>query len=177
MPQQTIITTPVNMKLIESLKVRDAVFIDGVVYTARDQAHRLLVERLKQKKELPVDLKNQILYYTGPTPKKDGLAIGACGPTTSSRMDKFTPSILAAGVKILMGKGSRSPEVIKCLKKYRALYLVAPGGAGAYLSVRVKTAEPVAFKGLGAEAVFRLEVEGFPAVVAVDSRGNNMYGY
>lgn len=175
MKKEIIITTPLKKNVIEKLKIKQLVLITGTIYTARDQAHRRLVDLIKKGRRLPVDLKNQIIYYTGPTPKKNNLPIGSCGPTTSSRMDEFTPTLLKAGVKVLVGKGKRSKEIIKSLKKHKGLYLVAPAGAGAYLAQRVKKAKLIAFKDLGPEAIYRLEVENFPAVVCIDSKGNYLY--
>ena len=175
MKKKIIITTPLNKDIIEKLKIRDAVLITGNVYTARDQAHLRLVKLIKKRRKLPFSLKNQIIYYTGPTPRRNSSVIGSCGPTTSGRMDKFTPVLLKAGVKVLIGKGKRSPEVIQSIKKHKAVYLVAPAGAGAYLSTKVRKAEVVAFRDLGPEAIYRLEVKNFPAVVCIDSKGNNLY--
>lgn len=175
MKKKIIINTPIDKKVIENLKVKDFVFISGTLFTARDQAHLRLVELIKKKKPLPFNLKDQIIYYTGPTPKKNNLVIGSCGPTTSSRMDKFTPAILKAGVKVLIGKGRRSDEVKEALKKEKGVYLIAPAGCGAYLSLKVKKAKRIAFSFLGPEAIYRLEVKDFPAIVCIDSRGNSLY--
>jgi fumarate hydratase subunit beta len=175
--KKIILKTPVRKEDIVKLKVGQMVYINGIIYTARDQAHKRFVELLHSSKKVPVDLKGQIIYYTGPTPKKGSLAIGSCGPTTSSRMDKFTPEILKAGVKVLMGKGQRSEEVQKLIKKYRALYLVAPAGCGAYLADKVKEATVKLFEDLGPEAVYRLKVVDFPAIVCIDAKGENLYSH
>lgn len=169
------LSTPIKKDDLKKMEAGQLVQINGIMYTARDQAHKRLAKLIKVNKKLPINLKNQAIYYTGPTPKKNNLAIGSCGPTTSSRMDKFTPDLLNAGVRILIGKGKRSKEVIYSLKKHKAVYLVAPSGCGAYLSKRVKQAKAVAFKDLGPEAIYKFEVENFPAVVCIDTKGNNLY--
>jgi len=169
------IRTPLDDKTIAALKAGDEVLLSGVVYTARDQAHLRIAELIRKKEKLPLDLKGQVIYYCGPTPPGNNRVIGSCGPTTSGRMDRFTPALLKAGVKGTIGKGRRSPGVIKAIKQHKAVYFAAPGGAGAYLSYRVKKSEVVAFADLGPEAVYRLEVEDFPVIVAVDSRGRDIY--
>ena len=156
------INTPLSEETIASLKAGDAVALSGDIYTARDPAH------------LPVDINGGVIYYCGPTPARCR-AIGACGPTTSGRMDVFTPQILSSGVKGLIGKGRRSQAVREAIKKNKAVYLLAPGGAGAYLSTRVTASEVVAFKDLGPEAIYKLTVEDFPLVVGIDSKGNDIY--
>ena len=168
------IYTPLNSDIIKKLKIGQLVYISGTIYTARDQAHLRLAGLIKKRKKLPLNLKNQIIFYTGPTPAKKGRPIGSCGPTTSSRMDKFTPFLLSAGVRIFIGKGGRSQKVIDSLKRYKGVYLIAPAGCGAYLSDRVKKAELAAFRDLGPEAMYKLEVENFPAVVGVDTRGRKI---
>jgi len=170
-----IIKGKLDKKLIRKLKAGDEVLYTGTVYTARDQAHKRLVDAVRERKKMPFVLKDAIIYYTGPTPSKDKNKIGSCGPTTSSRMDKFTPALLGAGVGAMIGKGNRSKEVIGAIKKMKAVYLLAVGGAGAYLSKRVKSAKVIAYKDLGPEAIHRLEVEKFPLIVGIDSRGNNIY--
>lgn len=165
------IKIPLRQNDIEKLKAGDEVLISGAAYTARDQAHKRLVELLRAKKKLPIDLKNAVIYYCGPTKTRPGKIIGSCGPTTSSRMDNFTPALLKAGLKGMIGKGSRSKEVIDAVKKYKAAYFIAAGGAGAYLSKRVKKARVVAFRDLGPEAVYRLEVKDFPVIVGIDAKG------
>ncbi len=168
-------TNNLNAELIKKLKVGDMLYLNGKVYTARDQVHLKLYKAIKSKKKLPINLKNKVVYYTGPTPKKKKMAIGSCGPTTSSRMDLYTPALIETGLKMLIGKGRRSKEVIESLKKRKGVYLIAPAGCGAYLSTKVVKAKPVAYKELGAEAIFKLEVENFPVIVCIDSRGNYLY--
>ena len=169
------IKTPLTDRLVATLEAGDLVLLSGPVYTARDAAHRRLIELLENGKELPFDLRGQIIYYTGPAPTPPGRVIGPAGPTTAGRMDRFTLPLLRAGLKGIIGKGSRGKDVIKGLKKYRAVYLAAVGGAAALLSTRIIKKETVAWPDLGPEAVLRLELESFPAVVAIDSRGKNLY--
>jgi fumarate hydratase subunit beta len=159
------ISLPLRSEDIKGLKPGEEVRLSGTMYTARDQAHLRMSELLKEGKALPVDIRGQIIYYCGPTPAGDRV-IGSCGPTTSGRMDAFTPALIEAGLKGMIGKGRRSPEVLKAISSNGAVYFLAPGGAGAYLSARVRKAEVAAFEDLGPEAVYRLEVEDFPAVVA-----------
>lgn len=160
---------------VEKLKVGDKVLISGILYTARDAAHKKFIELINQGKDLPFDIKGQIIYYTGPTPARPGMIIGSCGPTTSSRMDSYTPQLLERGLKGMIGKGSRGKEVIDAIKRYKAVYFLAVGGAGALLSKTVKKVEIIAFPELGPEAVRRLEVEDFPAIVAIDCFGNSVF--
>jgi len=169
------IRTPLKKSDIENLKVGDEVLLSGMIYTARDQAHKRMVEMLKAGKELPVDLKNQIIYYCGPTPAPKGKIIGSCGPTTSRRMDEFTPALLKAGLKGMIGKGNRSREVIKAIKKYKAVYFLTYAGCGALLNGYVKKATVIAYKDLGPEAIYRLEVENFPLIVGIDAKGRSIY--
>jgi len=157
------------------LKVGEEILYSGVLYTARDQAHKRLVESLRTGRKLPIKLKDVIIYYTGPTPSKNKSKVGSAGPTTSSRMDKFTPALLKAGVVGLIGKGDRSRSVVDAIKKNKALYFLAIGGAGAYLGKRIKSAKVVAYRELGAEAIYRLEVEDFPLIVGIDTVGRNIY--
>jgi fumarate hydratase subunit beta len=151
------------------------VLISGVVYTARDAAHQRLIQALEKGEKPPFDLKGQTLYYTGPSPAKTGQVIGAAGPTTSRRMDKYTPHLLAAGIRAMMGKGNRSPEVREAIKKHRAVYLATIGGAGALLSKSIKKAKVIAYEDLGAEAIMRLDVEDFPAIVVNDIYGGDLF--
>ncbi|MDN5347549.1 MAG: fumarate hydratase subunit beta [Clostridia bacterium] len=170
------ITTPLTAEVIKDLKAGDQVLINGVIYTGRDAAHRRLVETYKAGKELPVDLKDQIIYYVGPCPAKPGKVIGAAGPTTSGRMDAYTPLIIEKmGLRGMIGKGGRTPEVIEAMKEHTAVYFLAVGGAGALLAQRIKKAEIIAYEDLGPEAIYRLEVEDFPVVVGIDCYGNNLY--
>ena len=169
------INTPLDKIQIETLKAGEEVLLSGIIYTARDQAHKRLIEAIKAGRKLPIDVKGQIIYYCGPTKTPRGKAIGSCGPTTSSRMDDFTPLLLKAGLKGMIGKGSRSPEVIRAIKKYRGVYFLAYAGCGALLTKYVKKAEPVAYKDLGPEAIYKLEVKSFPLIVGIDVKGNNVY--
>lgn len=166
---------PLSGDTITGLKAGDKLMLSGTIYAARDAAHRRFIEALDRGDSLPVDLASALIYYMGPTPARPGSVIGACGPTTSARMDRYTPRLISQGLRLMMGKGNRSAEVVAAIKQYGAVYLATVGGAGALLSVRVKSAEAVAYEELGAEAVLRLEVERFPAVVAVDARGNDLF--
>lgn len=169
------LTTPLTEEAVSSLRTGMSVLISGVIYTARDAAHKRLCELMVKGEALPLDLRGQIIYYVGPTPARPGQAIGSAGPTTSYRMDPFTPALLKMGLKAAIGKGKRAPEVIAAMKEFKAVYLVAVGGAGALLSKRVKSCEVVAYEDLGPEAIRRLEVEDFPAIVANDIYGNDFY--
>ena len=162
---------PLTTETIKGLKAGDYVLLNGIVYTARDQAHLRLTRLLETERHLPIEIKGAVIYYCGPTQAPQGKIIGACGPTTSSRMDEFTPTLLKSGLKGMIGKGSRSKEVIAAIKRYKAIYFVTVGGAGAFLSRRIKAALPVAFKDLGPEAIYCFRLEDFPAIVAIDSRG------
>ena len=161
--------------VIESLKAGDLVLISGVIYTARDAAHKRIVEALDRGEKPPIELRGQIIYYAGPAPAKPGRPIGSVGPTTSYRMDPYAPRLLAEGLKGMIGKGSRSKEVIEAIKKYKGVYFGAVGGAAAYLARCVKEAEVVAYEDLGPEAIRRLVVEDFPAFVVNDIYGNDLY--
>ena len=167
--------TPFTREDARTLKAGDACLISGVIYTARDAAHKRLCELLAQSKPLPIDMENAIIYFVGPTPAKPGQAIGSAGPTTSYRMDAYSPALIAIGQTGMIGKGKRSPEVIAAMKEYGAVYFGATGGCGALLSKCIKKAEVVAYEDLGAEAIRRLEVEDFPVTVIIDSEGNNLY--
>ncbi len=169
------IKSPIEEKVIEKLSAGTEVTISGVIYTARDAAHHRIIQALDKGEELPFNLEGQTIYYTGPSPAPPGQVIGSAGPTTSSRMDRYTPRLLAAGVKALMGKGSRSAEVREAIKKYRAVYLVATGGAGALLAQSIKEAEVIAYEDLGTEAIMQLTVENFPAIVANDIYGQDLF--
>ncbi len=157
------------------LKAGDRVVITGVIYTARDMAHKYLVEGLKKGEKAPFNLSGQIVYYTGPTPAPPGKPIGSAGPTTSYRMDKYTPYLLELGLKGMIGKGPRGQEVKDAIKKHKAVYFAAIGGAGALISKAIKKAEVIAYPELGTEAVMRLEVKNFPAVVVNDVHGEDLY--
>lgn len=169
------INIPLNKKKIEKLKIGDDVLINGVIYTARDQAHRKLTEAIKKGKKLPIDLKGQIIYYCGPAKTPKGKIIGSCGPTTSSRMDEFTPFLLKTGLKGMIGKGNRSKEVTKAIKKYKAVYFLTYSGCGALLSKYIRSKKLVAYKDLGSEAIYKLEVRDFPLIVGIDSKGRSIY--
>ena len=169
------ITAPMSKEVARSLKAGDSCLISGVIYTARDAAHKRLCELVAVGKELPFDVKDSIIYFVGPTPAKPGQAIGSAGPTTSYRMDAYSPTMIACGQTGMIGKGKRGPEVVAAMKEHRAVYFGAIGGCGALLSKCIKKAEVVAYEDLGAEAIRRLEVEDFPAIVIIDSEGNNLY--
>jgi fumarate hydratase subunit beta len=169
------INTPLQKKQIGLLSAGEEISLTGVIYAARDQAHKRLVEALKQGKKLPIDLKGAVIYYCGPAKTPPGKVIGACGPTTSSRMDEFTPALLNAGVKATIGKGGRSAETAAAIKKHKAIYFLTYAGCGALLAGFVKEARPVAYPDLGPEAIYRLEVEKFPLIVAIDATGRNIY--
>jgi fumarate hydratase subunit beta len=166
---------PLIEKIIADLKAGDNVLLSGVLYVARDTAHRRMIEALDRGEPLPFDIRGQTLYYMGPSPAPPGRPIGAAGPTTSSRMDVYTPRLLAAGMKGIIGKGPRSAEVIAAMKKHAAVYLAAVGGAGALISKTITKSEVVAYKDLGPEAVLRLEVKDFPATVVNDIYGGDLY--
>jgi len=160
---------------MQNLKAGDRVFLNGIIYTARDQAHKRLVELIKKGKRLPFDLKGAVIYYCGPTKTPKGKIIGSCGPTTSSRMDEFTPLLLKRGLKGMIGKGKRSKEVIAAIKKYKAVYFLTYAGCGALLSKYVKKVVPIAYKDLGPEAILKLEVKDFPLIVGIDFQGRSIY--
>ncbi len=169
------IQAPLTDENVMDLKSGDNVLINGVIYTARDAAHKKLVELMEKGESLPIDLKGQFIFYVGPTPAKPGQAIGSAGPTTSGRMDAYTPQMLEKGMKACIGKGLRNQAVKDALKKHKGIYLAAVGGAGALLSKKIKKCEVVAYPELGAEAIHRLEVEDFPATVVNDAYGNDLY--
>lgn len=169
------IETPLTDEVIEQLKAGDLVLINGYVYTARDAAHKKLVELIKNDAPLPFDLKGQIIYYVGPTPAPPGKVIGSAGPTTSSRMDSYTPLLLSLGLKGMIGKGQRSEEVRQAIQKYKAVYFLATGGAGALLSKHIVSAEEIAFPELGTESIKRLLLKDFPAIVAIDCHGSSVF--
>ena len=169
------IQTPFTREDTRTLKAGDACLITGVIYTARDAAHKRLCELVDQNKPLPMDMENAIIYFVGPTPAKPGQVIGSAGPTTAYRMDAYSPKLIAIGQTGMIGKGKRSAEVIAAMKEYGAVYFGATGGCGALLSKCIKKSEVVAYDDLGAEAIRRLEVEDFPVTVIIDSEGNNLY--
>ncbi len=166
---------PLTEDALEDLKAGDNVLLTGVMYVARDSAHKRMIETLDKGKELPFDVKGQTIYYMGPTPARPGQAIGSAGPTTSGRMDSYAPTLIAAGLKGMIGKGNRAQAVKDAMKKYKAVYFAAIGGAGALISKSIKKAEVIAYDELGAEALRRIEVEDFPATVINDIYGNDLY--
>ncbi len=169
------ITTPLTREAVRNLKAGDSCLISGVIYTARDAAHKRLCELVEAGKALPMDVTDSIIYFVGPTPAKPGQAIGSAGPTTSYRMDAYSPTLIAQGLTGMIGKGKRGPEVVAAMKEHGAVYFGAIGGCGALLSKCIKKAEVIAYEDLGAEAIRCLEVEDFPAIVIIDSEGNNLY--
>ena len=169
------ITLPLTNEAIKGLKAGDNVLLTGVMYVARDAAHKRMVEALDRGERLPFDIKGQTIYYMGPTPAKPGQVIGSAGPTTSGRMDTYSPRLIAEGLKGMVGKGMRSPAVKEAMKKYKAVYLAAIGGTGALISKTIKKSEVIAYEELGAEAVLRLEVKDFPATVINDIYGGDLY--
>ena len=169
------ITTPLTAEKVKDLKAGDSILLSGTIYTARDAAHKRLVELLEKGEDLPIDVKDSIIYYVGPTPTKPGMAFGSAGPTTSYRMDAYTPQLLEKGLKGMIGKGLRSGNVIESMKENTAVYFAAIGGAAALIGKCVKASELVAYEDLGAEAIRKLEVVDLPLVVVIDSEGNNLY--
>lgn len=169
------ITTPLTGEIVKELKAGDVVSITGVIYSARDAAHKRMTETLEKGGDLPFDVKDATIYYLGPSPAREGQVIGSAGPTTSGRMDAYTPQLLSLGLRGMIGKGKRSAEVIKAMKETGAVYFAAVGGAGALLSKHITRCEVIAYEDLGTEAVHKLYVEDFPAIVVIDSEGNNLY--
>ena len=169
------VVTPLTDEVVRSLKCGDMVNVSGVIYTGRDAAHKIMVEMLERGEQLPVDFRGQVIYYAGPTPAKPGRVIGSCGPTTSGRMDAYSPAMMEQGLKAMIGKGPRSKEVVDAMVRNNVVYFAAIGGAAALIADSVKECEVVAFDDLGPEAVRRLRVENYPCIVAIDSEGNNLY--
>ena len=169
------IITPLTREKVNELKAGDSCLITGTIYTARDAAHKRLCELIAENKPLPLDVKDSIIYFVGPTPAKPGEAIGSAGPTTSYRMDAYSPDLIELGQTGMIGKGKRGPKVIEAMKKHGAVYFGAIGGCGALLSKCIKKAEVIAYDDLGAEAIRKLKVEDFPVVVVIDSKGTNLY--
>lgn len=169
------ITAPINKETARSLHAGDYVYITGTMYTARDAAHKKMYEILQKGGELPVDWKDQVIYYMGPSPAREGRPIGSAGPTTASRMDKYAPQLLDLGLGAMVGKGKRNQAVIDAIVRNGSVYFAAVGGAGALLSKCITSAEVVAYDDLGTEAIRKLTVENFPAIVVIDSEGNNLY--
>ena len=166
---------PLDKEEVKALEAGDYVYITGTIYTARDAAHLRMSEALDRGEELPIDLNNNIIYYMGPTPAREGRAIGSAGPTTASRMDKYAPRLLDLGLTGMIGKGRRKPEVTEAIVRNGAVFFAAVGGAGALLSKCIKKAEAIAYDDLGTEAIRKLEVENFPVIVVIDSKGRNLY--
>jgi len=167
--------TPLTQEKVKALKAGDKVLISGVIYTGRDAAHKKIVEAMEQGLDLPFPMKDQIIYFVGPTPAKEGQVIGSAGPTTSGRMDAYSPKLIADGLTGMIGKGLRSLEVIEAMKKHGAVYFGAIGGAGALIAKRIVSADVIAYPELGPEAVRRLVIKDFPAIVIIDHEGNNLY--
>ena len=175
MTQERIIQAPLTDEVIASLTSGEMVYISGTIYTARDAAHKRLVQMIENNEAMPFDFTGQIIYYAGPCPAKPGEVIGSVGPTTSGRMDAYSPTLIAHGLKGMIGKGLRNQEVKDAIKQYQGVYFIAIGGAAALMSQCVKSVEIVAFEDLGTEAIRRLEVERLPAIVAIDQNGNDVY--
>ena len=169
------IKAPLEKEIVKTLRAGDYVYITGTIYTARDAAHKRMDETLREGKELPVPLKDEIVYYMGPSPAREGRVIGSAGPTTASRMDKYTPKLLDLGLGGMIGKGKRSKEVIDAIIRNQSVYFAAVGGAGALLSKCIQESEVVAYDDLGTEAIRRLTVKNFPVIVVIDCEGNNLY--
>ncbi len=175
MSEKRILTAPFSDETIKSLHAGDMVYISGTIYTARDAAHKRLTEMLAEGKAMPFDFNGQVVYYAGPCPAKPGQPIGSVGPTTGGRMDAYSPTLIQEGLKVMIGKGARNQAVVDAMKNHIGVYFAAIGGAAALMAKCVKKAEVIAFDDLGTEAIRKLEVEEFPAIVAIDSYGNNMY--
>lgn len=169
------ITAPIDRETLKSLHAGDYVYISGTIYTARDAAHKRMIETLDEGRELPLDLKDNVIYYMGPSPAREGRPIGSAGPTTASRMDKYTPRLLDLGMGAMIGQGKRSQAVIDAIVRNGAVYFAAVGGAGAILSKCIKESEVIAYDDLGTEAIRKLTVENMPMIVVIDSEGNNLY--
>lgn len=169
------ISVPFTKDEVVTLHAGDYVYLTGIIYSARDAAHKRMYDTMLEGKEIPMDLKNNVIYYLGPTPAREGQVIGSAGPTTASRMDKYTPLLLDNGLNGMIGKGKRSQEVIDAIVRNKAVYFAAVGGAGALLSKCIKKSEVIAYDDLGTEAIRKMEVEDFPVIVVIDSEGNNLY--
>lgn len=174
MAESVCLTTPLTDDVIDGLRIGTHVTFTGVIYTARDAAHKRMIELLQRGEPLPIDLRGQVIYYVGPTPPRPGMVIGSAGPTTAMRLDPYTIPMLEAGLKGIIGKGGRGPAVREAIKQYHAVYCIAVGGTGALLNRHIKSAEVVAFEDLGTEAIRRLEVEDFPAIVVNDCYGGDL---
>ena len=169
------IKAPIDKEITKTLKAGDMVYITGTIYTARDAAHKRMAAALAASESLPIDMKNNVIYYMGPSPAREGRPIGSAGPTTASRMDKYAPDLLDLGLGAMIGKGKRNQAVIDAIVRNGAVYLAAIGGAGALLSKAIVASEVIAYDDLGTEAIRKLQVERFPAIVVIDSQGNNLY--
>ena len=169
------IQTPITEKVTKDLKAGDYVYISGTIYVARDAAHKRMMEALERGEELPIDIQDATIYYMGPSPAREGRPIGSAGPTTATRMDKYAPTLLDLGEKAMIGKGKRSPQVMEAIVRNKAVYFAAVGGAGALLSKCIVKSETVCYEDLGAEAILKILVEDFPAIVVADRYGNNLY--
>lgn len=169
------IKAPLEKEVIKTLRAGDYVYITGTIYTARDAAHKRIDETLQEEKKLPIPLKDEIIYYMGPSPAREGMIIGSAGPTTASRMDKYTPKLLDKGLGGMIGKGKRSQEVVDAIIRNKSVYFAAVGGAGALLSKCIQKSEVLAYDDLGTEAIRRLTVKNFPVIVVIDCEGNNLY--
>lgn len=169
------VITPLTLEKVKELRAGDSVLLSGYIYTSRDAGHKRMVELIKEGKELPFDIKDQVIYYVGPTPARDGQPIGSAGPTTSGRMDAYSPALIEKGLRGMIGKGYRSAEVVESMKKHGAVYFAAIGGAAALTGKTVKSLEIIAYEDLGSEALRKLYVEDFPVIVVIDSEGNDYY--
>lgn len=170
-----VIQAPINKEKIKNLKAGDYVYINGTIYTARDAAHKRMDDTLTKGEKLPLDIKDQMIYYMGPSPAREGRVIGSAGPTTASRMDKYAPRLLDLGLGAMIGKGKRNKEVLDAIVRNGSIYFAAVGGAGALLSKCIQKSEVIAYDDLGTEAIRKLEVKDFPVIVVVDAEGNNLY--
>lgn len=170
-----IIRTPITEEKTKSLKAGDYVYISGTIYVARDAAHKRMIESLDKGERLPINIEDSTIYYMGPSPAREGRAIGSAGPTTATRMDKYAPRLLDLGQKAMIGKGKRSKDVIEAIVRNKAIYFAAVGGAGALLSKCIKNSEIICYEDLGAEAILKIEIENFPVIVVIDTKGNNLY--
>ena len=169
------IQTPLTPEIVSSLTVGDEIHLCGTIYTARDQAHKRICALIDEGAELPMDIKGAVIYFAGPTPTPPDKPVGSAGPTTAYRMDAFSPKVIKAGLRGMIGKGNRSPEVIEAMKTHGAVYFAATGGAGALIAQCIKKSTCIAYEELGPEAIYKMEVEDFPMLVAIDSRGGNLY--
>ena len=175
MSENKIIRTPITQEKIKDLKAGDYVYIYGEIYVARDAAHKRMMDTLDNGESLPIEIKDSTIYYMGPSPAREGYPIGSAGPTTASRMDKYAPRLMDLGQKAMIGKGKRSKEVIEAIIRNKAVYFAAVGGAGALLSKCITKSEIICYEDLGAEAILKIQVEKFPAIVVIDSEGTNLY--